>query len=389
MGTLPRLDILLYAHDGRGIGHAGRTIAIGIALRRLAPRLRVLFVSGCRLTRELIGSAPLDWVKLPSYETIVQNGTSRGIQGKSNFSDHDLGVLRAEQIHALVSTVQPRLVLADHSPQGKHRELLPALQRTKTSQTQWILGVRGIVGQVDKLCSTVALSIFAAYYSDLLWYGDSRVLGTGPLLELGQRFSTKPLECGYVSRLKAQGISNQPTHRKNSGVTVSIPWIGEKTPAFLQHLYTVLNKVEDRWGQWILYLDQTHQDSNRFSERFESLPWCHVEEPGERYRESLLGSDYAVIYGGYNSIMDVLSVSVPALVILRDMRDGEQQEHLERLLHTASGTLIPVPEDCSQNELQDALEKLTVQKNRFSATINLDGADNAAKFLIDRLKTAS
>ena len=62
-----RLDVLIYAHDGRGLGHAGRSIGIGMALRRLAPQLKVLFVSGCSLAQELIGRAPLDWLKLPSY----------------------------------------------------------------------------------------------------------------------------------------------------------------------------------------------------------------------------------------------------------------------------------------------------------------------------------
>ncbi len=388
MDTFPRLDVLLYAHDGRGLGHAGRTIAIGIALRRLAPRLRILFLSGCRLTRELIGSAPLDWIKLPSYETVVENGTSRGIPGKSNFSDGDLGRLRAEQIRSVVSTYRPRLVLADHSPQGKHKELLPALQITEPSDIQWILGVRGIVGRVDKLCSPLASSVFAAHYSGLLWYGDSRVLGTESLQEIGRHFAVTPRQCGYVSRLKTLGVQEKSERHKN-GVTVSIPWIGEKTPAFLQRLYTALKQGGDRWGPWLFYLDQTHQDSLQFRRLFETLPWCRVEEPGERYRNSLLNSKYAVIYGGYNSIMDVLSTSIPALVILRDMEDREQQEHLDKLLHATDGSLIPLPEDCREEELQNALQKLTVQETHFNVTINLDGAENAAKCILELLNTAS
>ena len=51
-----RLDVLIYAHDGRGLGHASRSIGVGMALRRLYPELKVLFVSGCSLSQELIGS---------------------------------------------------------------------------------------------------------------------------------------------------------------------------------------------------------------------------------------------------------------------------------------------------------------------------------------------
>ena len=82
-GRSPPLDLLLYAHDGRGLGHVSRSVAVGLAVRRLHPGLRTLLVSGARGCAELIGPAPLDWVKLPAYATQVVDGRSRGIDGPS------------------------------------------------------------------------------------------------------------------------------------------------------------------------------------------------------------------------------------------------------------------------------------------------------------------
>jgi len=45
-----RLDILLYGHDGRGLGHVSRSVAIGLALRRLYPHLKICVITGCRQT---------------------------------------------------------------------------------------------------------------------------------------------------------------------------------------------------------------------------------------------------------------------------------------------------------------------------------------------------
>ena len=67
----PRLDLLIYAHDGRGLGHASRGVAVGAAVRRLFPELKVLLLSGCRQTGALIGPIPLDWIKLPAYEKVI------------------------------------------------------------------------------------------------------------------------------------------------------------------------------------------------------------------------------------------------------------------------------------------------------------------------------
>ena len=74
----PRLDLLIYAHDGRGFGHASRGVAVGAAVRRLYPELKVLFAFGCRQTAALVGPVPLDWIKLPAYEKGYCPGNAAG-----------------------------------------------------------------------------------------------------------------------------------------------------------------------------------------------------------------------------------------------------------------------------------------------------------------------
>jgi predicted glycosyltransferase len=54
-----RLDVLIYSHDGRGLGHVSRGVTLGMTFRRLFPQLKVLFVSGSKQTSTLIGSCPL------------------------------------------------------------------------------------------------------------------------------------------------------------------------------------------------------------------------------------------------------------------------------------------------------------------------------------------
>ena len=377
----PRLDVLLYAHDGRGLGHVSRTIAIGIALRRLFPELRVLFLTGCNMSQEFIDSAPLDWIKLPSYETTIANGKSTGIPGKSNFEDSQLGSLRGEHIKHIVATYRPRIVLADHSPQGKHRELLPALQMSNQTDTQWVLGIRGVVGQVKQVSSTLAASIFQKFYSSLLWYGDSQILGNEQLTEIESQFGCKPYECGYVSALQERIAENDATDKDPLLGTISIPWFGERTSAFLECLYTVLKDSKEKHRRWHVYLDQTYLNSNQFTTLFNRLPGCRVEPPGKRYLDSLLRSHCAIIYGGYNSLMDVLSLSLPALVVLRDMQDNEQQEHLNRLVTSSPQGLSIVNEECSEDQLSEALQKVYMKPQPHPFSINLHGAEAAARYL--------
>ena len=80
-----RVDYLLYAHDGRGLGHVSRTTAVGLALKRLYPEARVLLITGSAKTHIMVGRGALDWIKLPSYQTVLTAGASEGRDGESGF----------------------------------------------------------------------------------------------------------------------------------------------------------------------------------------------------------------------------------------------------------------------------------------------------------------
>ena len=259
MARMERLDVLIYAHDGRGLGHASRSIGIGMALRRLYPQLKVLFVSGCNLSQELIGRAPLDWLKLPSYQTRVVQGKSIGIAGKSLFTDEQLGHLRSKELANLVSLYRPRLVLVDHTPQGKHRELVQALSTEGSNDTLWVLGVRGVVGAVKQASSDLAGNLFKKHYHALLWYGDSSVLGKSHCEQLQRQYNSVPVECGYVLRLAEFMLWHDQLLQQHEEAllagTISIPWLGETTMDFLIILAGVLERIPPSFGRWLLFVD--------------------------------------------------------------------------------------------------------------------------------------
>ncbi|MGB3224631.1 MAG: hypothetical protein WBB23_17645 [Desulforhopalus sp.] len=384
MVPVPRLDVLIYAHDGRGIGHASRSIGVGLALRRLYPELKVLFVSGCNLSQELIGAAPLDWLKLPSYETNVVQGRSVGICGKSMFSDEQLGQLRAKELANMVELYNPRLVLVDHTPQGKHKELIPAL--STGNDTRWILGVRGVVGAVKQARSALAAQLFKDHYHAVLWYGDSSVLGASHCEQLLEQYNTVPVECGYVLRLSEFAFWNSRLMEFDEHLagTISVPWLGEKTIDFLEILSAVLKKIPGYLGPWRLFVDtESSGDRGRqIRQLFEKIPGCRIESPGSKYFPALLHSKTAIIYGGYNSLMDVIHVGIPALVILREMEDEEQQLHLQKLQEVTGESLLTFSEArVSAEELEESLLK-HLQRDRLAAvTLKKNGAACAAEFL--------
>ena len=382
---MSRLDLLIYAHDGRGLGHASRSIAIGLAVRRLFPELKVLFLSGAKQSANLIGKGELDWIKLPAYETRVIEGISRGCEGDSNFSDQALGNLRAGMIRDLVARLKPRCVLSDHMPQGKHRELIPALEAFgSNNDIHWILGMRGVIGDVTGVWSDEAVSTFRQFYKDILWYGDRTVLGDKIPDRIAQHFGRKPIATGYVSRLAEWRQLTSDAHAEQGALaaTVSIPWIGEHTLPFLKALSGAIERIGPSEGEWHLYLGRPRdrllvQDAE---EGFRRLAHCRLFEAGAGYFDSLMQSRIAIIYGGYNSLTDLLHMGLSGLVVLRNMADLEQQEHLKRLKRLFPNRLPAMNEDeCSVANLEIALLRQLQSVRHKYAGIQSDGAETAAR----------
>ena len=374
-----RLDFLIYAHDGRGLGHASRSIAVGIALRRLFPNCKTLFLSGCKETRALIGPAPLDWVKLPSYVTTLIDGRAQGRDGYTQFNKSVLTILRSDMLASMVKIFQPRYVLVDHAPPGKRGELRLALEQSEGSDTRWVLGLRGIIGNDSNVLSEDAIQIFKRYYHTLLWYGDSAVLGPDSLETVARHFGVVPVETGYVSRLR-EIRDLLPTDKGSLAGTVAVPWGTEKTWAFLENIHASLRAVGDRYGLWHIYVSRDRRDS--VQERFKDLAFCSVHEVSEKYVTSLLNSKVSMLYAGYNSISDVLAAQVPSVMLLRDVGDMEQERHLKRLIFHAKDAIQILEESKTDAEtLRAALEKQLHAPPFKNQGINIRGAEIAASTL--------
>jgi predicted glycosyltransferase len=375
----PRLDILIYAHDGRGLGHVSRSIAVASALRRLYPDFKILLITGCRNTAALIGAIDLEWIKLPSYVKKSVGGRTKSVVGPTNLKNSYLVASRARLIKSIVQEYRPRVILVDHESRGKRNELLPALENK--ADTKWLLGIRGIVGKVGDFWNLDAAAVYRKHYQAMIWYGDSKTLGRNTLDAVGDYYGTTPREMGYVSRLlEMQHWQKAPAETLPSFAgTISISWQTRNGLALLEKIRAALSAVSTRYGRWQLFLG----DGGKI---FEDLPHCDVRRPGPRYLQALAHSRVALIHGGYNSLTDILVTRTPAVVLLRAYDDGEQQDHVTRLAATNSVELAVFDENrLDISTLVAALENLLHTQPPEAGGITLNGAERSARFIAAQL----
>ena len=382
-----RLDVLIYSHDGRGFGHVSRGVAIGMALRRLFPKLKVLLVSGFKQTATLVSSCPLEWMKLPSYETQIIAGKSKGRLGNTNIKNCYLGPARASIIESIITNFKPRCVLVDHDPPGKRDELLPSLRKTKEADTIWILGIRAVVGEVAAIWSEMSKNAFKEHYHSLLWYGDKKVLGNEIPNAIGQYFSTNPIVTGYVSRFLELKHWAPYNSGKYAG-TIAVPWLSETSLTFLENLYKALSELGERYGRWKIFSDlkKIEAEANTIKLQFDDTPYCTIENVSDRYLAALSNSRVALIYGGYNSLTDIMAAKVPSVVIVRGMNDREQEEHVRKISQLKPNLIYVLKEsEASWKTLVEGLEQQLNVEVEAESEIMLNGAEVSAKKIVEPL----
>ncbi|GKT30938.1 hypothetical protein ADUPG1_005694, partial [Aduncisulcus paluster] len=118
-------------------------------------------------------------------------------------------------------------------------------------------------------------------------------------------------------------------------------------------------------------------------ESFNGLEHVSFEQVGPQFLSDLRNSRSVVIYGGYNSLTDVMVCNVPSLVLLRGMKDGEQEDHAAVLAGMSSAIQNVFSDQAvTVEDLRESLLKC-LNADMDESLINLDGAENAARYLAE------
>lgn len=377
------LDVLLYCHDGCGYGHAGRTVAIALAVRRMAPDARLLLVTGSSGIPELAAGAELDWVKLPSYRSAVRDGRTVSLPGFSGFESVELARLRSSMLADMVGLLHPRVVYVDHMPGGKKNELLPALEQVRQQGGSCVLGVRAVIGDNDAFWTDATREVVGRHYRSCLWFGDRRVHGDTDLARIRLRYAREPVPIGFVSRAQELDRRNL-IPLSNAYGTVAFSWCDSGTAAVAESVAAAIATAVPG-APWNVYVGPSRGGLARdaVAQRFAGIPAVHVEEFHRSYLSAVRASSIAVTYGGYNTLTDLLWARTAAVVVARATEDGEQRLHAAYLSKLFGPAAVFLDSDADAQQVHRALQQHVRKTPRFP-DIDLDGSTRAAAALLMR-----
>jgi predicted glycosyltransferase len=333
-GTSPRIErprVMMYSHDGIGLGHMRRNANIATQFVRRLPDASVLMV-GSAPTGLLFRVPPgVDFLKLPS---IVKVGTNHWEPRSLRVGSNELCNLRAHLIQSAAERYEPHLMIVDHLPAGVWGELLPTLEmlRRMPNPPRVILGLRDILDAPEVVRavwrSERVHDLIEDSYDRVLIYGASAVYDAVAQYQLD--LPGKVHYCGYICTDHACQEPEQVRAALNVTarrlVLVSAGGGADGYPMMEACAKALRELGGDDGLEAILVSGPIMPEWQR--RRLEELARGHPIRVLDAVADSLSltnAADFVIAMGGYNTVVEAVSLGRKTLVIPRAGPSTEQR----------------------------------------------------------------
>lgn len=315
--------MVFYSHDSVGLGHVRRNLALAGALTDLLPDRTGRAVTGLLITGT--AAAPgfptppgWDWLLLPG----VGKGDGGYVPRSLKMPLQDLIGLRSGILDAVLRDFRPDLIVVDRHPTGVHGELESALRRARTGGARIVLGLREVLD-----APAAALAEWFAIGGprtvrelfDQIWvYGDPRIHDPVAAGEVPPVLGDLVRYSGYLASGRAAGSGR---------LVVAGPYCmtmvgGGSDGCELAGIAAAMT-LPAGLAQLIVAGPQMPPDQVAALRSLAAKGTVVV-----RGLDDVVGhlrhARAVVSMGGYNSVCEIMSTSVPALIVPRCRPRAEQ-----------------------------------------------------------------
>jgi predicted glycosyltransferase len=382
-------SIMLYSHDGFGLGHLKRTVRIAQQLRERLSGASILIVTSSPAAGRPLIPEDIDYIKLPS---VTKTGTEQ-YEPHLDMSLESVIALRSSLLLVAVQSVEPDILLVDHRPLGLKKEVLPTLEwiRDHAPHIRTAVGLRDVVDEPHTVIrdwhNQDIYDALDRLYDTVMVYGDRSVVDITRDYAMPGAVARKVHFTGYLGSGRAKRTRAEVRH--SLGVTserlvvVNVGGGGDGSELIKTYLEALPLLPDDVHSHIVTGPLMPREERGRLREESQR-PGLSFVEYQDDLASVIAAADLSVSMGGYNTVCEVLAAGVPALIVPRTFPRKEQHIRARRL--EARGLINVLPStSLSADALSAAIHaSLTGSSTRY-LPIALDGARRAADHLISML----
>lgn len=324
--------ILLYSHDSFGLGNIRRTLALAETFRATEPDAAILIITGSPVIHAFRVPERVDYVKLPSLDRIEADQYAPRFL--ASFQSEVNAMRRSVLSHTILG-FEPDLFVVDKRPAGIDGELLEPLRalRERGARTRIVAGIRDILDEPIRtrraLRRSAALETIERYYDEVWIYGAREVFDPVREYAFSAEAARRVRFVGYLGRTPLPRVPRNGPPR----VLVTPGGGGDGSrmiEAFLEGLQQLPRGIALRTTV-VLGPEMQHAHRDRILERFAWLSDVEFLEFEPDPMRRLAATDVVVSMAGYNTVCEVLSAGVPAVVVPRSEPVQEQLIRARRM----------------------------------------------------------
>ncbi len=374
---------LFYSHDGFGLGHTRRHLAIARALTDQDPDASVLLACGSDEAHRFGLPARVEVLKLPALRKVRNE---HYVSRRLHIPPEEAQALRSELLSTAVRSYRPAVVLVDKHPFGACGEFRAGLELARRFGARTALGLRDILDEpeiVAREWENVAEEI-PNYFDRVLIYGEQAVFDPVARYQFAPELAARSRFCGYVlnepAAIRASSVGAGSAPKRP--LVVATAGGGEDGYQLLEQFLRA--SVGAPWQALVVAGPMIPEP------QFQMLQALAVQAGAILHRflpdlASLLGTaDALVCMGGYNTLIEAVAAGLPAVCVPRVTPRREQA--MRALAFARLGLLQTILPDVLQPKglalaVRQALQRGPRPAAFQSAPLGLDGAACAAAHL--------
>lgn len=374
--------LLIHCQYVYGIGHLVRTLELA---RGLSEHFEVSVISGGEPVKNYEIPKTINFIQLPAiykeedspFLTPINKSTSI----EQCFKD------RKKIINFNIEQIKPEILITEHFPFGLlfENEVIDLMNEVKkhNNNVKIVSSVRDIIdssngGKRDGyICE-----IINKWFDLILVHGDSKFTGLSHSFSKINEIKVKIIHTGYIVR-----HIQRETSQKNS-VLILVAVAGgrmgtELLDAAINSHLTIRDKIKHRL---VLFSGAFQEDLIKLNKKISTINSSEIELHefnSQTYLNYLSEATLVLSLGGYNSIIESLSLKKRMLVYKRGFKGGNEEQDLRIDFFEKNGNLnVITPNDLTTEKLSKLiLQKITDTKESH-IELDFNGIKNSKQALI-------
>lgn len=380
-----KLNFVIHCQYVYGIGHFVRTKLLA---SKLATHFSVYLINGGESIPKYSIPDNINYIEIPAI--FKKENADNLIPVETGMTIDQCFSARIELISDLLERVRPDIVITEHFPFGNlfEKEALQLIQLAKTYNSKLVTlsSVRDII-ESNKGSSNDphVCTILNQFYDALLIHSDENIIPLVASFPLADAIQIPYFHTGFIAK--------KLTHSNDSSdlpVLLGSIGGGRIGGELLTALIEAHEAIFAYWPHQLVLFSGAFQSESIVTNRSQLNNQTILKFPfNEReYIDYLERAALLVCMGGYNTVMEGVSMSLPMLVYNRCFFGSNQEQRLRVQLFEAQGLLTSFDhEDLIPERMVIKVRDAFSKKSQPRPLIDFDGAENSLEIIYKIIET--